>query len=1430
VSGAIDDIEQRGVTPCSSIPLSPSSSHSATDRDAPRAPHPPPLAPLAAVVKYLLLFLIGWQARNRISATAMSQLLVCLGRVLRCTLVLPAEARSMKLEKSLSIVYGWQPKKHKPKWPKDITTAMPQLGINVEAMTRYAICPDVECGAVYTLDDAQKLIKCRRFVEVSTEQSPAIIAEMNEEREKYVADHYNSQACVDAREGGYALNPKYEGHASTSIKKVHDEITERCGRILLRKVDRSAADTAARAAETTLLAERKGGIAKGPGANLAGINLTPNPALMMPYAGILRGLKLLLQRPGFEAECEKWRRGFKTDPGVPTSMRRKETKLMSDVWDGEQWTNYFFLNSRTGKPWGSTNPRRNFPCEYPVPLLAEDGTLVLSWNIDWLQPFKSMTHSMGACYITVQNLPREERYKVENVIVVALLPGPSGTSRQQLQGVLRLMVAELKELLVGVACESAEHSALGSKRLRAFLLNIVCDTPAARQTAGFMSHAATVNCAYCTNCSARSNSLEDTGMPGTWDMRTDETQRHRAAQWATLFQKNTNSYEWRCLELDGPEELDIDPIVAATRAVAAARDAVLADALADSEPESEEDVEDHQGDGDADADEVDEARPRAACGTSRRAIARRKASHAGEMMPDAEESEEESKEESKEESEEESKEEAPDRSDARSARPAKSAWQPRHRPPKLGPDGEPTPLRKSARQAAADDAAESDDEPDADEAAAAPPAAVPLLPKKKKKRGGDAQAAHEKRFGARYSALLELDYFDIVRGTSIDVMHNVFLGTVKCLMVLLTKGHTSKTKRHALDERGVPRFDARDRPIIITETDVRPRVVSPGDLEKLQAFMTEMQPPSDIGRLPSKIASKFANFKAEQWKVWITIFAVPALRSVRGEYSATRKEKVLTLEHLDMMMTMREAALLMQSYTIDGDQIVKFGRLMIKLIQDVETLYGPKAVRPNMHFALHLVEHLRLYGPPAGYSCNAYERYNSLISNVPYNPGYIELCVMRRWILNNRIGWLVHACAMSLAPDGPDHAASPVPTQADYAFVTAILSGSINAETDALVRTVGLLEQRVRTTASGRTQHVYTWTGDHRQAAFLDFVRMRDRRIGRMYPEVNGNIPHIVGCEPMPGVLLDRKRFDQGEHRKGLNAFTTVLDQSNWPTELAAVAAKASCTKTGVGAKHIFNILRGHFALAYLHEIIGGPIATTPFRDDVTYGASRKRKHAAAEPAARAPIVTNMTIEKFMDLALNPKLDYLERVYAATFPFARDHTIDPSSDPPIDRSRTTFAKHPIRVTVFTRLMLGGEVYGCALSKRTVRSSFVAVRPQVDIATNPNPYLYGQILYFLTVHAHGRLHKFAVISYYSYAESDFFVETKEKEGDPERLKEVLNFNKRMEAEYPIVMRQHERLSRYNVVPVHAICFRWTGGAISWSDAYMQLCPIPSRIHA
>lgn len=103
------------------------------------------------------------------------------------------------------------------------------------------------------------------------------------------------------------------------------------------------------------------------------------------YRSISAAIEHFLNRPFMVELCEKWR------------SKVNESGKLSDVYDGNMW-NYFYYDSDDS------------PFFY-----------LLMLNCDWFQPFKNTQFSVGVLYFAVQNLPREIRFKLENIIIVRVL-------------------------------------------------------------------------------------------------------------------------------------------------------------------------------------------------------------------------------------------------------------------------------------------------------------------------------------------------------------------------------------------------------------------------------------------------------------------------------------------------------------------------------------------------------------------------------------------------------------------------------------------------------------------------------------------------------------------------------------------------------------------------------------------------------------------------------------------------------------------------------------------------------------------------------------------------------------------------------------------------------------------------------------------------
>jgi hypothetical protein len=1262
---------------------------------------------------WLFLFLLSWQSHHHVSSAAMESLFAAL----------------LKVFTWLSRA-GWLPEDilealqaELNKWPKHTVAALKPYEISLTRYATYAICPHRECGAVYTLDEAVKLQHCTRYVRVSTEQPDADVKAKTAKIDAQIAAHRCRVKDLSSRHRG--RKPKHHGHDSANAKTNFIRETMICGTLLLqreRPVTVLPTQDEAEAAEVIAAEQRRHAEfapMPHPRANDAeafesAAPLSKHPVRLMPYLGVLSALKLLVARHDFERMCDLWReRCLTKDEEFDSAAEYVPPALLSDIWDGRQWFNYRYLNSRTGKPWAST-PRRK--TDSPQELLAQKGTLAVSLNVDWFQPHKSMGYSMGAIYMTVQNLPREERYKIENVILVALLPGPRQTSREQLQGVLRLVARELKDLvaLEGVACESADEPSIGKKKLRAFLLSVVCDSPAARETSGFMSHAATINCAYCLNCSSGKNSLTNTGPYANWKLRTDETQRMHATEWCGRYGLSNDMCD--------PEELD-------------------------DRYHHEEDAEDE--------DHVHE-----------------------DYQRDADAADEQSREEAE--------------------RDAQFIDVDAYLQPMDMDDGSMNVAVAAAAVAGADDGA--DDGAAAPAAGAAPASGSRNASKEPLVRvvTSSAQSAHEVKHGARYCSFLDLPYFDPVRCTPIDVMHNIFLGVAKSLMELFTKGHhyqiaraVKRTPVLAADgtQQRSPNGKLQWNEEVTPKRTVysRPAVISKDDLLKLQLFMDTCKPPSDIGRIPAKVGSKMNHFKAEQWKLWASIFCVPALRNLKAEYDSARLADIkreqergehptaLTSDHITLMMTMQKLSVLLQSYTISAKQIDDVASLSIDLMRQVEALYGSRAVRPNMHFAAHLAEQLRDLGPPAGWWCNSYERYNGLVGRAPRNCSHIEIGLMKGFILMVDITHAAHAQAR--LAHAPSHASS-APDRADYQQILEMISGSPSNLYDYTPSDKGSqLVMSVRRTASGKQQHLYRWTGREWLHQYQRFVEARlNQGHADSEPRFSnscGNPPRVMGNEPFPGDVYHAERYvqnvPQGDVRKGKHDYRTHIHDSYWPEWL----------KPLISSELLMGSLLVHFALGYTRSITSG------------FSGWNEGDQQLWEKST-----------------VNEKVEHL-------------------------KVNNLFHIDPYCV-IYGELIIASELFGSKISTRSRRSSYVAVWSPGHVAEGSdknavqhNVLKYGQVQLYFTIVFQEQRHYFAVMKYFdTFDPLSYFQDGLDKE---------------IGATFPATDMLPIDPDRFTVVPVQTICFRWFANYrlapsqlidpdTGQTNNFYQICPIPSKVHA
>lgn len=216
-----------------------------------------------------------------------------------------------------------------------------------------------------------------------------------------------------------------------------------------------------------------------------------------------------------------------------------------------------------------------------------------------------------------------------------------------------------------------------------------------------------------------------------------------------------------------------------------------------------------------------------------------------------------------------------------------------------------------------------------------------------------AQGKLSRQYGINYySALLDLEYFDIIRFCTIDPMHNLFLGTAKYQFKLwVSEGHLSAKQ-----------------------------------LETIESRIESMEVPVDIGRLPKAISSNYGSYTAEQWKNWTLIYSLYALKGV------------LTDRQLQCWQTFVLACKYLCKPVLSHVDILKADNCLLKFCTRFQDLYGATACTPNIHLHCHLKETIIDYGPIHSFWCFSFEGYNGILGSIKTNNRSIELQLMRKVI------------------------------------------------------------------------------------------------------------------------------------------------------------------------------------------------------------------------------------------------------------------------------------------------------------------------------------------------------------------------------------------------------------------------------------------------
>ena len=206
----------------------------------------------------------------------------------------------------------------------------------------------------------------------------------------------------------------------------------------------------------------------------------------------------------------------------------------------------------------------------------------------------------------------------------------------------------------------------------------------------------------------------------------------------------------------------------------------------------------------------------------------------------------------------------------------------------------------------------------------------------------------EMKLRARYSALIELPYFDPIHMLVIDPMHCWLLGVLRHVLIVFLN-HDCMTVSQLV------RVDKK--------------------LEKISL-------PRKVGRFRNKL-SLVTSWKAAEVKNFTLFLSRWAFEDIlEKKYYALWCDLVNVTEHLYKGVV--------------SEQDLDYGfTCLVSAQQQFETLFGYEQVKFNQHYAFHMCEDIRMFGCFYVYHCFASERLNGILQKVKNDNREPHVTMMR---------------------------------------------------------------------------------------------------------------------------------------------------------------------------------------------------------------------------------------------------------------------------------------------------------------------------------------------------------------------------------------------------------------------------------------------------
>lgn len=190
------------------------------------------------------------------------------------------------------------------------------------------------------------------------------------------------------------------------------------------------------------------------------------------------------------------------EEAVFKAFRRPRKERMEDMWDGGHLCKVLLKSG-----------------ERFLPGPVDETRLAFSFSMDSFNPYHmkeaKQTVSSTAIWLILLNLPSHLRYRLENMFLAGIIPGPKKPSLSDVNHSIKLLVDVLLEFFSPGVWYSRMARHRSGCRVRSILVPVVSDMLAARQAGGFASPTATF---FCTLCNLKVQDIENLDK-STWPER-----------------------------------------------------------------------------------------------------------------------------------------------------------------------------------------------------------------------------------------------------------------------------------------------------------------------------------------------------------------------------------------------------------------------------------------------------------------------------------------------------------------------------------------------------------------------------------------------------------------------------------------------------------------------------------------------------------------------------------------------------------------------------------------------------------------------------------------------------------------------------------------------------------------------------------------------